>query len=118
MNGLTHGWRWYRIKSDRLVSPLSPTPVELPPDGELFDCYIVPSVEKIGSMAAWITQQQLYPFALTYGSVEGPFEKDHDMPRIGSIKVGRYQALTIFTNTHGRELAEHYRLPVRYLALS
>lgn len=34
-DGLTHGWRWYRVVDGRLLSPLAPGRIELPRNGSL-----------------------------------------------------------------------------------
>ncbi len=94
----THGWRWYRVRKGKLVSPLSPYPVELDNDGVLENVYFVPGIEEVRSMAAMIKGRQWYPLAITFGAVSGALEIDRDMPRIGSMRCARYVAEKIYTD--------------------
>ena len=113
LEALRFGWRRYRIVGNRLRSPLAPMigkQVYLGDDGSLRDVFIVPEADNIWPMACMIEHQRWYPYAMTFGAVQGPFAKDPDMPRIGSVKVGHYQALSIFTE-HDADL-EHYGLPI------
>jgi hypothetical protein len=110
IDGLTHGWRWYRLEGNRLLSPLVGQ-IPLPRNGTLDNAYFIPRADQIWSMVLMIKHQKWYDFALTYGSVEGPFTRDSDMPRVGSMKSSRYQALTIFTDTSAA-LDESYDIPI------
>ncbi|MDC9004089.1 hypothetical protein [Mycobacterium marinum] len=110
LDTLTHGWRWYRLENGVLRSPLQGYPTQLPLDGKLDGCYFVPRLSEIWSMAAMMTDTQCYPFALTFGTVSGPFARDIEMPRIGSMQCGSYQAQVIITDST-RALAE-YRMPI------
>lgn len=96
---ITHGWRWYRVQGDRLISPLV-NQVPLPRGGVLDGAYFIPHAEQMHSLANMIRAQNWYEFALTFGTVEGPFELDKSMPRVGSMSSTRYQARLSLRTTH------------------
>ncbi|MDA2890993.1 hypothetical protein PDG61_08730 [Mycolicibacterium sp. BiH015] len=110
LDALRFGWRWYRIEDERLFSPLSPIRTVMPQSGCLRDVYVVPEAENIWYVTEMIAAQRAYDIALTFGAVSGPFSLDPDMPRIGSVKVGSYQAHGIFTRHH--VTLDHYDLPI------
>lgn len=108
----THGWRWYRVEGDRLVSPLAGH-VELPRDGLLNGAYFIPGVEAMSRVANMIRDQRWYDFALTFGAVTGPFAVDNDMPRVGSLRSSQYRAQAVLTESpHAEALAFAYDMPV------
>jgi hypothetical protein len=108
---VTHGWRWYKIEDGKLLSPLAPFRVQLPRDGRLPKAYFVPRAEQIWNMVCMIRDHRWYDFALTFGTVQGPFTRDLTMPRLGSMQSSLYQAQMIFTESTAN-LAESYDLPV------
>lgn len=109
---VTHGWRWYRVVGDRLVSPLAGR-MPLPRDGLLNSAYFIPSVEAMSRVANMIHGQQWYELALTFGAVTGPFAVDNDMPRVGSLRSSQYRAQAILsTSPHVEALALAYDMPV------
>ncbi|WP_141562676.1 hypothetical protein [Mycobacterium neglectum] len=106
----THGWRWYRVENNRLYSPIVGR-IPLPRNGVLDQVYFIPRAEHIWSTAMMIAHQKWYSFALTFGTVQGPFEDDPTMPRTGSLKSTRYQALAILASA-GSIDPQHYDMPV------
>ncbi|WP_201368404.1 hypothetical protein [Mycobacterium intracellulare] len=109
---VTHGWRWYRIIENRLISPIFGR-VKLPCDGVLDDVYFVPRADDMFWLAAMMGAQGWYDFALTFGAVAGPFLYDHTMPRVGSLKAKQYTAIGIFTTSDASaDIARAYDLPV------
>lgn len=106
----THGWRWYRVDSGRLYSPIVGR-IPLPRNGALGNVYFIPRAEHMWPTALQIASLGWYALALTFGRVEGPFEADHTMPRVGSLKSTRYQALTILASA-GSVDPQHYDIPV------
>lgn len=112
-DSLTHGWRWYRIIENRLVSPIV-NRVELPRDGVLDNgAYFIPRAQNIFPLAMQMKAERWYDFALTFGWVSGPFLYDHTMPLVGSMKAKRYKAIGIFTTSSASEqLASAYDFPV------
>lgn len=110
-DGLTHGWRWYRVVDDRLMSPLAPGTVMLPRDGVLERAFFIPRAQEMFWMAFQIRHEKWYDFALTFGAVHGPFAYDHSMPRIGSMQSTRYESLTILS-TRPADIQKHYDIPV------
>lgn len=112
LDALTHGWRWYRIIENRLISPIFGR-VELPRDGVLDDAYVIPQAEDMFWLATMITAQRWYDFALTFGAVSGPLLYDHTMPKVGSLKAKQYKAIAIFTTSSASaDLASAYDLPI------
>ena len=111
---ITHGWRWYRVEGNRLLSPLVwlfRHEFALPRDGAMKDVYFLPEAQ-----AMWWTQIRMlhrneYPFALTFGRVDPPFENDPTMAELHSMKCAHYQALCI-VSFEPRELLGHYDLPI------
>lgn len=97
-DGLTHGWRWYRVVDGRLLSPLAPGRIELPRNGSLDYGHFIPRAEDMFWMAFMIRREKWYDFALTFGEVHGPFGYDHAMPLVGSMQSTRYQALIILSD--------------------
>lgn len=107
---VTHGWRWYRLENGVLRSPLQGYPTALPLDGKLTGCYFVPGLYDIWSMVAMLADTKAYPFAITFGKVAGPFMRDYQMPKIGSMQCRQYQAQVIITDST-QPLAD-YRIPI------
>jgi hypothetical protein len=105
----THGWRWYRVEDNRLVSPIVGR-VPLPRNGLLDGAYFIPRAEDIWPVAIMIAAERWYAFALTFGEVQGPLEHDPTMPLLGSMKSTRYQALTILSTA--TNLQQSYDVPV------
>jgi hypothetical protein len=67
-------------------------------------------------------QRSWYNFAITFGAVEGPFTRDPDMYRVGSMQCGRYQAQVILTNcvvmqgfklAHRSDVSAYFACPER-----
>ncbi len=111
---LTHGWRWYRLLDGRLMSPLAPGTVLLPRDGGLDHAFFIPRAEEMFWTAFQIHHEKWYDFALTFGAVQGPFARDHTMPRVGSMQSTRYQARAIvaFTVETAYSLHPNYDIPI------
>jgi len=111
---VTHGWRWYRVEGNRLLSPLVwlfRHNFELPRDGAMDNVFFLPEAQ-----AMWWTQVRMlhrneYPFALTFGRVDPPFEPDPTMAELHSMKCAHYQALAIVT-FEPLNLLGHYDLPI------
>lgn len=114
---LEYGWRWYLLDNDKLVSPMVGQ-VPLPRNGVLDDVYFIPKADLMLQALhyGWrdVTPEEIRArgFALTYGKVTGPFERDYDCtPGAGAMKCARYQALAILTTTPAR-FAGVYEVPV------
>lgn len=114
---VTHGWRWWGVKDDRLCSPVRLQLDILPRDGVLNNAYFVPSAETMFRAGIQTVQgaavalgRQWRDGALTFGSVQGPFIFDRHMPGIGSMRATRYQTKVILANNPGRFVA-NYGLP-------
>ncbi|MFP1155104.1 hypothetical protein ACK280_23925 [Mycobacterium sherrisii] len=108
---VTHGWRWYRVEGGKLLSPLQGYPLALPRNGLLPGAYFAPSAIRIWSMVLLLRQYRPYDFALTFGTVSGPFQLDPQMPKLGSMLATEYRAQVILS--HGAaDLDDSYDLPV------
>lgn len=114
---LEYGWRWYLLDNDKLISPMVGQ-VPLPRNGVLDDVYFIPRAELMLQALhyGWrdVTPEEIRArgFALTYGKVTGPFERDYDCtPGAGAMKCARYQALAILTTIPAR-FAGAYEVPV------
>jgi protein-tyrosine phosphatase len=103
---VTHGWRWYKVKGNKLLSPLVGN-LELPRDGVLDRAYFIPGAQEM----YWTAFTQRYDLALTYGLVEGPFTLDDSMPRTRSMRSTRYRAQIILADNPLR-LQPFYDLPL------
>lgn len=108
---VTHGWRWYRVEGGKLLSPLQGYPLALPRNGILPDAYFAPSAIRIWSMVLLLRQHRPYDFALTFGTVAGPFALDPQMPKLGSMLASKYQALIVLSDSVAG-LDGSYDLPV------
>lgn len=116
VESITHGWRWYRIKGGKLVSPLSPYPVELPRNGVLENAYFVPGEDAIQNMVAMIRDYRWYDVAASFGTVTGPLTIDRDMPRIRSMQCATYTAERIHArHSVVEQLSSNYDVPVSVL---
>jgi hypothetical protein len=61
--------------------------------------FFVPQAYDVMSVVEMLSHQRSwYQFAITFGAVSGPFARDPDMYRVGSMQCGRYQAKVILTN--------------------
>lgn len=107
---VTHGWRWYRVEDNRLLSPLVGR-ITLPRNGVLDGAYFIPAAEQMYSTAFTMGALQWYEVALTFGRVQGPFALDHTMPRVGSMRSTQYQAQIILAHNPLR-LQPNYDLPL------
>lgn len=108
---VTHGWRWYRVQGGKLLSPLQGYPLELPRNGFLPGAYFIPNAYRVWPMVRMLRDKRWYDFALTFGSVSGPLQRDFQMPRIGSMSATEYQARIILSD--GKTgLEDSYDLPV------
>lgn len=111
---VTHGWRWWDIKDNKLVSPImADYKLQLPRDGVLAGAYFIPDAKTmlfdvLPKMMA--TYRVTNDIALTFGSVDGPLELDMDMASVGSMKSTRYRAKVILANNPER-LQATYDLP-------
>ncbi|WP_131808884.1 hypothetical protein [Mycolicibacter sinensis] len=113
IDNLTHGWRWYRVQGGKLLSPLSPYPLELARNGVLENAYFVPGINEIRSMLAYIKDRGWYEPAISFGAVIGPFVRDPDMPRIGSMICASYTAERVYArNAVVEQLSSNYDVPV------
>ena len=112
---ITHGWRWYRVEGNRLLSPIVHMfrhVFELPRDGLIDDtCYFVPGVDDIFWTQVYLRHQNRYEFALTFGRVEPPFELDPHMPHIHSISCSRYSA-SVIVSDNPQNFIGAYDLPI------
>jgi hypothetical protein len=108
---VTHGWRWYKVENGMLLSPLQGYPLALPRDGHLPGAYFVPRAANMWPMVLMLRDKRPYPFAFTFGTVSGPFQRDFAMPRIGSMSATEYRAKVILTDGMAN-LAYSYDLPV------
>ncbi len=114
------GWRFYRIHQDRLVSPYSPNPVELPRDGLLKDAFFfmergtVWSMSQIYRAVMANVANTSWDIAVTYGVARGPLRQDPypDWRRNGSLQCASYQSFVILTNAPGNLTASYDLLPV------
>ena len=98
-SALTHGWRWWRVEGGALWSPLQGRYITGELKGRtIAGAFFIPGVDEIFSMVQMLTHQKPYPFAITYGSVTGPFTPDRQMPRVGSMQCGEYRILHIFAS--------------------
>jgi hypothetical protein len=96
---LTTGWRWWRILNNKLFSPLVPFTNELAASGEMDGVFFIPKAENIIPVVEMLAQQRSwYQFAISYGKVTGPFAKDGDTWRTGSMVCAKYQTKVILTN--------------------
>jgi hypothetical protein len=66
---------------------------ELPRHGGLEGAYFIPRAEDMFWTAVMMASH--YDLALTFGKVSGEFLYDHTMPKVGSLKAKRYQAIAI-----------------------
>lgn len=95
---VTHGWRWYKVQDNKLLSPLVGN-LELPRDGVLERAYFIPGAEDAYWTALTVTARAArYEYALTFGQVEGPFVLDETMSRINSMRSTRYRAQIIIAD--------------------
>lgn len=85
--------------------------VELPRDGLLERAYFIPGAEEMFWTSDMIRVQKWYPFALTFGTVDGPFTVDPTMPRVKSLRSTRYRAQIIIAD-NPLELQPNYGLPI------
>lgn len=113
VENLTLGWRWWKVKGGKLVSPLSPYPVELARSGVLENAYFVPGIEEIRSTVAMIQDRRWYEVAVSFGRVTGPLVRDPDMPRIGSMQCASYTTERIYArDAVAKQLSSNYDVPV------
>ncbi len=110
--GVTHGWRWYRVEAGKLHSPLQGYPLQLPRDGHLPGAYFIPSAVRMWPMVLMLRDKRWYDFALTFGTVSGPFMRDFQMPRLGSMSASEYQAQVILSDGNVDIDDGSYDLPV------
>ncbi|MGV0580319.1 hypothetical protein ABQE57_16985 [Mycolicibacterium elephantis] len=113
--GITHGWRFWRIKNDRLVSPIVSPGVVLPGHGRLRWAFFLPRAEDIRDIVTRIRRQRWYDdFAVTFGRVSRPLCHDRLwLPHVVSLQASQYEALLILTDSvRGPLLKEYYELPV------
>ncbi|AFC53446.1 hypothetical protein OCQ_19340 [Mycobacterium paraintracellulare] len=59
-----------------------------------------------------LRDKRWYDFALTFGTVSGPFQRDFQMPRVGSMSASDYQAQVILSDGNVDIDDEWYDLPV------
>ena len=118
---ITHGWRFWGVKDNRLLSPFSPlyegVDAELSRDGVLDYAYFLPDAETmfergvIGMMThCWLQGIVWRDNALTFGVVEGPLTLDQDEAGAGSMRATRYHAKVILANNPER-FQTNYDLP-------
>lgn len=50
-------------------------------------------------MVLLLRQHRPYDFALTFGTVCGPFQLDPQMPKLGSMLATEYQALIVLSDS-------------------
>ncbi|AFC43288.1 hypothetical protein OCU_20690 [Mycobacterium intracellulare ATCC 13950] len=63
-------------------------------------------------MVLMLRDKRWYDFALTFGTVSGPFMRDFQMPRVGSMSASEYQAQAILSDGNVDIDDERYDLPV------
>ncbi|KAA1428624.1 hypothetical protein [Mycolicibacter arupensis] len=101
------------MQDGKLLSPLSPYPVELPASGVLENAYFVPGIEEIRSTVAMIQDRRWYDVAVSFGRVTGPLVRDPDMPRIGSMQCASYTTERIYArDAVVEQLSGNYDVPV------
>lgn len=110
--GVTHGWRWYRVENGKLHSPLQGYPLQLPQNGHLPGAYFIPNAIRIWPMCLMLRDKRWYDFALTFGTVSGPFMRDFQMPRMGSMSASEYQAQLILSDGNVAIDDRWYDIPV------
>jgi protein-tyrosine phosphatase len=97
-NAVTHGWRWYKVENNKLLSPLVGN-LELPRDGILDRAYFIPGAEDAYWTALTVTARAArYDYALTFGQVDGPLTLDETMSRINSMRSTKYRAQIIIAD--------------------
>lgn len=63
-------------------------------------------------MVLMLRDKRWYDFALTFGTVSGPFMRDFQMPRLGSMSASEYQAQVILSDGNVDIDDGSYDLPV------
>jgi protein-tyrosine phosphatase len=97
------------VEGGKLLSPREGYPLALPRDGALDGAFFIPRAEDMFWMT--VNAEKWYDFAITYGTVHGPFAYDPDMPLVGSMQSTKYQALTILTDSSA-DIQSSYDIPV------
>ena len=112
----THGWRWYKVENNRLMSPLVGN-IALPRDGVLEHAFFMPgtddmfhTVYSFNEVQNMMKLSERYDCALTFGRVDGPFTIDDAMALL-TMRCARYQARIIIADNPLR-LQPFYDLPL------
>lgn len=109
----THGWRWWRIEGNQLVSPFADA--ALPRHGAIRDAYFIPHTTDMWrvvlALQMGLPELHAPDFAISYGTVHGAVEPDADMRHLGSMRAQRYHVRTILTDS-AADLSENYDAPI------
>jgi hypothetical protein len=101
---MTQGWRWWQIHDGRLMSPLASNRREsiyLPRDCRMDSAYFLPYAQDCGHMLMFIRCAAVYKrqeqgvFALTLGTVAGPFRDDPTLHKVRSVQAAQYTATEV-----------------------
>jgi protein-tyrosine phosphatase len=123
---VTHGWRFYGVRDDKLISPIvgrycAPNydQTALPRNGIMDGAFFVPDAElfwwsglpRLVNGAAFCTGRFWEDSAITFGKVDWPLELDPLFEEVGSMKATRYHAKIIIAKDCER-FRQNYDVPL------